>query len=118
MMPPTSRTTQRRGVAVGAAILVLVLVNAAVIMAAAGGADDAGLAASRAATLRAFFAAESGVRLVVGELGAGREAPEGELNIPGGAVIEISSDQDAPPMTVEIRGRYLDAIRVIEARIE
>lgn len=111
-------SVRRRGVAVGAAVLVLVLVNAAVIMSATGGADDAGLAASRGATLRAFFAAESGVRLVVGELSAGRVAPEGEMSIPGGAVIAITRDADAPPMTIVVRGRYLDAVRVIEARIE
>lgn len=102
----------------GAAVLVLVLVNAAVIMSAAGSVDDSGLAVSRASTVRAFFAAESGTRLVIGELGGGRAAPEGVYSVPGGAWIEISQDADAPPMTIEVRGRYLDATRVIEARIE
>lgn len=99
-------------------MLVLALVNAAVVMAAAGAVDDSGLAASRAATLRAFLAAESGVHLVVGELGAGRDVPEGELNIPGGAVIEITASAETAPMDVQIRGRYLDAARLIEVSIE
>ncbi|MEZ6211896.1 MAG: hypothetical protein R3B46_11700 [Phycisphaerales bacterium] len=108
----------RRGVAVGAAVLVLVLVNAAVIMSVAGSVDDAGLAASRASTIRAFFASESGVHLVVGELSAGRDVPTGVLSLPGGAEVEISASDTAAPMDVEIRGSYLDAVRVIAARIE
>lgn len=108
----------RRGVAVGGAVLVLVLVNAAVIMSVAGGVDDSVLAASRASTIRAFFASESGIHLVVGELGSGRDVPTGELALPGGAVVEITASDTAAPMDVEIRGRYLDAVRMIEARIE
>ncbi len=111
-------SARRRGVVIGAVVLALVLVNAAVVMSAVGAADDGVLAAARASTLRAFFAAESGVHMVVTELGAGRDVPEGEIELPGGAVIEVSASAESPPMDVEIRGRYLDAVRVIRVSIE
>lgn len=109
---------RRRGVVIGALVLALVLVNAAVVMSAVGSGDDSMLASWRASTARAFFAAESGVRLVAGELGSGRDAPVGTLTLPGGATVEVSVSADSAPMQVEVRGRYLDAVRVVRADIE
>ncbi len=100
------------------AVLMLAGINLAVVSAVTGGGDDARLASVRADTERAFYAAESGAALVVGEYAAGRSVPTGTRTIAGGATITVSTSAPSAPMDVAIVGAYGQAQRRVEIHIE
>lgn len=109
---------RRRAAALVMAVLMLAGINLAVVSAVTGGGDDARLASVRADTERAFYAAESGAALVVGEYAAGRSVPTGTRTIAGGATITVSASAPSAPMDVVIVGAYGQAQRRVEIRIE
>jgi len=118
---PTDRkrpSRSRRAAALVMAVLMLAAVNLAVISAVGGGGDDARLAATRSDTVRAFYAVESGSALVVGEYLAGRPIPTGTRTIAGGATITVTTSAPSAPMDVVVVGRYGQAQRRVEMRIE
>jgi Tfp pilus assembly protein PilX len=108
----------RRAAALVMAVLMLAAVNLAVISAINGGGDDARLASTRADTVRAFYAAESGAALVVGEYNAGRTVPTGTFTVSAGATAVISASAGTVPMDVVVIGKFGQAQRRIELRIE
>lgn len=93
-------------------------INLAVVSSVSGGGDDARLASTRADTTRAFYAAESGAALVVGEYNAGRTVPTGTVTIGAGATVTITASATSAPMDVVVIGRFGQAQRRIELRIE
>ena len=115
---PKRPSRSRRAAALVMAVLMLAAVNLAVISAVGGGGDDARLAATRADTTRAFYAVEGGAALVVGEYLAGRPIPTGTRTITGGATITVTTSSPSAPMDVVIVGRYGQAQRRVELRIE
>lgn len=108
----------RRAAALVMAVLMLAAVNLAVISAVGGGGDDARLAATRADTVRAFYAAESGAALAVGEYRSGRPIPTGSRTITGGATITVTTSAPSAPMDVVVVGKFAQAQRRVEMRIE
>lgn len=112
------RAGTRRAAALVMAVLMLAGINLAVVSSVTGGGDDARLASTRADTERAFYAAESGAALVVGEYAAGRAIPTGTRTISGGASITITSSSTSVPMDVVIVASYGQAQRRVELRIE
>ncbi|MGP1347313.1 MAG: hypothetical protein ACTS3F_11685 [Phycisphaerales bacterium] len=109
---------RRRGVALAAVCIVIVMVNAAVVHAVTGSTDDRGVVAWRAQTVRAFFAAESGIAIVRGELGAGRIPGEGVLALEPGVTVHIERSDDAPPMDLAATGAAGIAWRRVVVRLE
>lgn len=100
------------------AVLMLAAINLAVVSSVSGGGDDARLASTRADTARAFYAAESGVALVMGEYQAGRSIPTGTITIATGTTVAITTSAAVAPMDVVIIGRYGQAQRRVELRVE
>ncbi len=127
-MNPSSRATpahragrprrSRRAAALVVCVLIIGMVNLAVLSAVNGGGDDARLAAARADTVRAFFAAESGAALVSGEYNAGRTIPSGTITFAGGETVTITPTGSSTPLDAVIVGSYGNARRRIEVHLE
>ncbi|MFM9957165.1 MAG: PilX N-terminal domain-containing pilus assembly protein [Phycisphaerales bacterium] len=109
---------ERRAAALVMTVLMLAGINLAVVSAVTGGGDDARLASTRADTERAFYAAESGAALVVGEYAAGRSVPTGTRTIAGGASVTITASAPSAPMDVVIIGAFGQAQRRVEISIQ
>lgn len=110
---------RRRGAAIAVIVLLLVVVQAAVLTAASQSAGESDVAVLRIEAVRAFFAAESGFQVVVGEIAADRAVPVGEVAVPwGGAfeVIEISDPLSDAPLVIE--GRSGAGRRRVEITVE
>lgn len=115
---PVRRVRSRRAAALVMAVLMLAAINLAVVSSVSGGGDDARLASTRADTARAFYAAESGVALVMGEYQAGRTIPTGTITIASETTVAITTSTATAPMDVVIIGRYGQAQRRVELRVE
>ncbi len=117
---PTPRRS--RAAVLVAAILVLSAINLAFVGAVTATSDDARIAVHRAATTRAFFAAESALETVIGELSAGRDLPVGTVSLPGGETLSITTSDGSPtptpPFTADVRGQYDQAVRSIQLSFE
>lgn len=111
--PPT-----RRAAALVICVLIIGMVNLAVLSSVNGGGDDARLASARADTTRAFYAAESGAALTVGEYAAGRALPNGTYTFAGGESVTITPSGTTTPISVVIVGRCGQASRRIELTVE
>jgi len=108
----------RRGAVLAAAALVLIVLNLAVVASVGGAGDDERVAARRLETLRAFLAAEGGASIVIGELTAGRDAPEDPLALPAGGTAEITVTGDPTPERAEILGHDGQARRRVVLTLE
>lgn len=94
----------RRAFAVASVVVLLLMLNVLAFGTIDGARDDGGAAALRVETLRALYAAESGVQIAVGELNAGREAPEeGTIIDLDNAVVEFQATSDPASITIEGR---------------
>lgn len=71
-----SNFRRRRGVAAAIAVLMLAAMSMVITGILNSGEDLSRVTSLRADAMRAFYAAESGVAVVVGELNAGRDIPE------------------------------------------
>lgn len=110
--------TNRRAAALVMAVLLIAAVNLAVMSSVAGSGDDARVAALRSDTARAFFAAESGAALVVGEYSAGRSVPTGATSLGDGASVTISVSGTVAPFDAVVIGTAGSATRRLELRVE
>lgn len=108
----------RRGAVLAAVVLLIALLNIAVIGSTVAAGDDARLGSLRVETMRAFLAAESGVAVVVTEINAGRDPPDGAIALPNGEVMEIDDGGGTPPMDVQVTGSFGRAVRRIEISVE
>jgi len=108
----------RRGAVLAAVVLLIALMNIAVIGSTVAAGDDAKLGSLRVETMRAFLAAESGVAVVVTEINAGRDPPDGAITLPNGEVMEIDDGGGTPPMDVQVTGSFGRAVRRIEISVE
>lgn len=108
----------RRAAALVICVLIIGMVNLAVLSAVNGGGDDARLAAARAETVRAFFAAESGAAIVSGEYNAGRTIPSGMITLAGGETVTITPTGTSAPLDAVIIGSYGNARRRLEVHLE
>lgn len=109
---------RRRGVALAAVCIVIVMVNAAVVHAVTGSTDDRSVVAWRAQTVRAFFAAESGIAIVRGELAAGRVPEDGVIALEQGVTVSIERSDDEAPMDLASTGEAGIAWRRLVVRLE
>lgn len=109
----------RRGAALAAVITLLAIVNIALIAAARSSSDQADAATLRIESERAFYAAESGVMLLIGRLGSGDEPPEaGETVTFGGQRIEYAVVPESETGTFEILGQSGRGYRRVLIEIE
>ncbi len=107
----------RRGFVVAIVVIVVVLVQMLAIVALPSSASDMEVAALRVQTLRAFYAAESGVRAVVGELES-TGLPQGSRTIIGLAEFEVLEAPAAPDEgEYLIQGRSGDALRRLRVTV-
>lgn len=102
-MRHSERTGRRRGAIVAAAVIMLALLHVVVIGVVFSGGDEAQVAVLRVETTRAFYAAESGARVVVRTLTDGGEMPgEGdELSLGESSVRFVSVPESAGEFVVE-----------------
>ena len=98
-------------------VLILGLTNLLMLSSVAGPSDDARLAATRADTVRSFYAGESGAAMVIGEYSAGRSIPTGTITLPTGQAVDISSSGTGP-FNVTIVGRSGQARRQLTLTIQ
>ena len=110
--------SRRRAAALASAVAVIAALNFVIVGSLVAGGDDALIVAHRFDSTRALLAAESGAALVVGEVSAGRPAPEGERTLPSGQRIVIETEGETLPLTAEITGISGSARRVIRIRLE
>jgi hypothetical protein len=106
MMCSRARTSamHRRAFAVASAVVLLLMLNVLAFGTIDGARDDGGTAALRVQTLRALYAAESGVQIAVGELNAGRESPApGTIINLDDALVEFQPASDPDAITIEGR---------------
>ena len=113
---------RNRAAVLVAAILVLTAINLAFVGAVTATSDDARISSHRAATVRAFFAAESALETVIGEISAGRDLPLGTVTLPAGESLTITtsdgSPNPTPPFTAVASGQFQQATRSIELSFE
>ena len=117
-----SATARRRATTLVATMIALSLVNLAVIGAISASGEDASIGAMRVSTVRAFYAAGSGVRIAVRELMIDETTPvTGVFTLPGGDTVEIVDPFDAPPGlpgACAVEGRSGQARRRLEVEVE
>ena len=97
-------SSTRRGFAVASVVVLLLMLNILAFGTMDGARDDGGVAALRIETLRALYAAESGVTVVIGEMASGRDAPTPGTTIEiEGATVEI--EEGAGEGEIRLQGR-------------
>ncbi|MEN0019721.1 MAG: hypothetical protein AAF747_02435 [Planctomycetota bacterium] len=101
-------------------VLMLAMVQLMVLSSVRPAADEIYLAAMRVETARAFFAAESGMTIAIGELLAGdATALEGTArSLAGGSVEFVAMPAAGESGIVVIEGRSGDARRRIEFEVQ
>lgn len=98
-------TGTRRAFAVASVVILLLMLNVVAFGTIDAARDDGGTAALRVETLRALYAAESGVLVAASELNAGSEAPaEGTIIALDSAVVEFLADVDGES-SILVEGR-------------
>lgn len=114
-----TNTARRRGMAVLVLVVLLGTISLAVVGSVSPTADDAHLLASRIESARAFYGAESGVYILIGELQRpGGEPPESGTTITiEGAAVTFETIPDGTGLT-QIRGSAGRAIRRIEVELD
>lgn len=112
------RNANNRGVAIAAICIVIVMVNAALVHTVVANTSDRSTAAWRAQTVRAFFAAESGIAIIKGELAAQRIPETGTITLQPGVTVRITRSADDFPLDVTATARAGIATRRIEVRLE
>jgi hypothetical protein len=107
----------RRGTILVASVILLGVLALATLSAVDAGADDARLNALRYDSLRALYAAESGVEAALGRHQSDPGDPlTGAFTLPGGAeaVVLDPLDESGAPYTLVVEGRAGEARRRIE----
>lgn len=100
-----------------ASLLALFLINLAVMNAVTGAGDDARIGALRLSTVRAFYAAESGVTASIRQMQVDPESPlSGEYTLPNGEQVEIVTPfETGAGGDLVVEGRFGPALRRLEA---
>ena len=116
----TPHPQQRRAAALVAAIILLGVTGMAVGATVVAAGDDARTTTLRAQSLRAFYAAESGVELAIRALNADPNDPfTGPYTLPGQAIAEADPPFDtSAPSEAVIVGRAGLAERRVRIRVE
>lgn len=114
----TAHKSTQRGVAITAIVIVIAMVNAALVHTIVAGAGDRSTTAWRAQTMRAFFAAESGIAIIRGELADDRIPESGTITLQPGVTVTIERSADDFPLDVTATARAGIATRRIEVRLE
>jgi hypothetical protein len=116
-MMPARKTP--RGAALVAAVILLGITGMAVGAAVIAAGDDARTTTLRADSLRAFYAAESGVQLGLHALNESPADPfTGPLSLPGGATIEaVAPFSPTEPTEATFAGRAGQAERHVRIRV-
>lgn len=107
----------KRGTILVASVIMLGVLALATLSAVDAGADDARLNALRFDSLRAFYAAESGVEAAIDRRQTDPGNPlTGAFTLPGGAEVVLLDplDDSAAPYTLIVEGRAGEARRRIE----
>lgn len=119
MMARTRVSSARcRAAALAGGVAVIAALNFLIIGAVASGGDDQMTAVHRTDAVRAVLGIESASAILLGELNAGRPIPTGEMRLPTGHRVHISSDAELPPMEVELESSWGQATRVVRIRID
>ncbi len=117
MNTPVRRSNARsRGTGIAALILLLAVLNIAAMGVLAAGADESDLSVTRAQTIRAFYAAESGgvAVLRLAEDKAAFPAPNSTLNLTNATATYEAVPSATTGGTLRITGTSGDAKRRIE----
>ena len=115
-----NRPTPRRGAGLAAVILMLAVLNIAAMGVLAAGSDESDLSVSRAQTVRAFYAAESGCIAVLrlSQSGAALPAEGSVLDLTTAEATYSSVPPDGTGGTLLVVGKSGDALRRIEITFE
>ena len=117
-----SGVQSRHGTVLIAAIIVLSLMTIGVAISVTASGDDVRLAVFRADSIRAFYAAESGVHIAVRTIIDDPSAPAtGLITLPSGSEIRFITSfasSPTPPGIAVIEGRHGVAVRRIEIEVE
>lgn len=108
----------RRGFAVAVVVLLLAIMNIVAFGSFRGAMDEAGVSSLRVETARAFYAAESGLAIVVLSLNNELDLPvqDDVLLLPGAEVRFVEIPEEEGPVIIE--GRSGAGRRRISAEIE